>query len=324
MGFHGYRKIIVHCGLHKTGTSYLQTVMSENAATLEKRGIEYPLLRPDFRPDEQHRQGNHSKIALNYERYGDVDAVFDKFLDIRRRCPTLLISGEGFSKFLPRNGFLGAFLEAASGAEVHFIFYLRRPDHMRESVYSQTVKKRFHGDIMNASFQFDFYERVRPFVEAVGKDNITIRPYNKKLWPGGELGADFCAAIGKPKLWEHIAPPSETLVNASFTRSQIFLLSQLKSRPAKQRLVKYFAENPGPPDDGVKFFMSPEERREFNAMYAKSYERLAEVFGLGDMKWFLGIGETEDDPDWRPYSPNWEDLFRYMMRFEDHDRAAQA
>ncbi len=323
MSFSDYRKIIVHCGLHKTGTSYLQSILNANAAVLEKRGIEYPPFHRNRRPEV--RQGNHSIIAMNYEKHRDVDAVFERFLDIGYRCPTLLISGEGFSKFLPRNGFLEAFMDAASGADVHFIFYLRRPDHMRESVYSQTVKSLVHGDITNTNFQFDFYERIRPFMEAVGKDNITIRPYNKKLWPGGELGADFCAAIGEPKLWKRIAPPSEKLVNASLNRSQMFLLSQLESRPAKQKLVEYFAESREPlPDDGVKFFMSPGERREFNSMHAGAYRRLAKEFGLGDMNWFLGIGEAEEDPDWRPYRPDWEQLFRYMMRFENHDRATQA
>lgn len=309
-----YKKIIVHCGIHKTGSSYIQSVLSESTNVLREWGFNYP-----FPLNERHR-GNHSIIALNYKEGENVNDLFKRFVDIDSECPTLLLSGEEFSRHLPRGRFLERFLDAASGADFQFIFYLRRPDHLLESVYAQSVKNKLYGDITNTKFQFDFYETVRPFIEAVGKENVKIRPYNPKLWPNGQLGADFCAVLGEPNLWQAITPASEISINTSLTRNQTFLLSELKGQAAKQQLLRYFAKNPmTSPDDNVKFFMSPQERRRFNSLHTATAQSLADIFGLGDIKEFLGIDEDEDydDPHWRPFVPDWEQLFRYMTGFAD-------
>ena len=308
MSLSRYEKIIVHCGIHKTGSSYIQNALNESTNALRKWSFHYP------RADRH--KGNHSIVAINYKEGEDVNSLFKKFVDIDSECPILLLSGEEFSRHLPRHEFLERFLQATSNAEVQFIFYLRRPDHLLESVYAESVKNQLYGDIANVKFQFDFHETVRPFVEAVGKENVMIRPYNRKLWPNGQLGADFCTVLGEPDLWKAIAPASEVSVNTSLTRNQTFLLSRLKGRSAKHRLLRYFAENPLPSsDDEVKFFMGPQERRRFNLLHAATSQRLADMFGLGDMNEFLGINEDEEDPNWRPYVPNWERLFHYMAEF---------
>ncbi|WP_162924574.1 hypothetical protein [Rubrobacter indicoceani] len=315
----GYEKITLHCGLHKTGTSYLQTVLHDNAAVLEEHGIEYPTA---LRKTPGGNKGNHGIVASKYLQNRDIDTVFRSFTSVGNHRPTLLLSGEGFSNKPTLNGgFLEAFLEAASKARVEFLFYLRRPDHLHESAYAQTMKRRAGNVISSGGYRVDFLERLMPFVEAFGRENITIRPYNRKLWPDGELGADFCAAIGRPELWPHISPDQEKTVNASLNRDQVFLLSRLTDPKAKKRLIGYFAENPGGlPGDGGKFFLSPEERRAINARHAESNQRLADLFDLGDINEFLGIEEDEDDPGWRPYRPDWERLFGYLARFTDHER----
>lgn len=306
-----YKKIIMHCGIHKTGSSYIQNILNQRANILQEWGFKYP-------HTDRHK-GNHSIIAMNYKEGEDINNLFKKFVDIDSECPTLLLSGEEFSRHLPRNRFLERFLQAASNADVQFIFYLRRPDHLLESVYAESVKNRLYGDITNVKFQFDFYETIRPFVEAVGKENVTIRPYNRKLWLNGELGADFCAALGEPDLWKAMVPASEILVNNALTRNQTFLLSQLKGQAAKRRLLRYFAENPMPSsDDDTKFFMSPQERCHFNLLHAATSQRLADMFELGNMNEFLGI-DDEEDPNWKPYVPNWEQLFHYMTEFAGED-----
>lgn len=312
MSLSDYKKIILHCGIHKTGSSYIQNILSERTNVLREWGFNYPCT-------DRHK-GNHSIIAMNYKEGEDINSLFMRFVNIDSECPILLLSGEEFPRHLPRGKFLEEFLQAASGADVQFIFYLRRPDHLLESVYAESVKNQLYGDINDTKFQFNFYETVRPFVEAVGKENVIIRPYNRELWSSGQLGADFCAALGEPDLWEAIVPTSEVFVNSSLTRNQTFLLSRLEDRVTKQRLLRYFNKNPMPsPDDDVKFFMSPQERRRFNLLHAATSQRLADVFGLGDVKEFLGIDDYEEDPNWRPYVPNWEQLFYCMSEFASEE-----
>ena len=305
-----YEKIIVHCGIHKTGSSYLQGILDRKTDILREWGWEFP--------PTKRGTGNHSIIAVSYREDVSIDKLFSRFINLESDCSTLLLSGEEFYRHLPRENFLGKFLQAASNANVQFVFYLRRPDHLLESVYAQSVKRWYCGDIAGVKYPFNFYKTVRPFVEAVGRENVTIRPYNRKLWPNGQLGADFCAAIGEPELWEAIAPASEVFTNVSLTRDETFLLSRFKGRAAKQRLLEYFIANPMPTfENSTKFFMSPQERRQFNSMYATAYQRVGDMFQLGDMEEFLGIDEGYQDPGWQPYIPDWQKLFHYMTKFAD-------
>lgn len=306
-----YKKIIIHCGIHKTGSSYLQRMLRDNAAVLEQRGIFYPI---NPHPDVQ-RTGNHSSIAIKYERGMGADEHFGRNVSLKSGCETLLISGEEFAPHLPREDFMGELVKAAGKAQLQFIFYLRRHDHLRESLHAQGVKKFLLGAIAAKSFRFDFFETLLPFVEAVGKQNIVVRPYNKFLWAESDLGADFCEAIGHANLWRALEIPREP-INASFSREHTFLLSRQKSQAAIFRLMAFFEVRPLPHDPGQsKFFMSPQERQQFRMAHAASAQKAGDIFGISDMNTFLGIKEPDTDADWKPFGPDWELLTEYMSEF---------
>lgn len=308
-----YKKIIIHCGIHKTGSSYLQRMLRDSTAVLEQGGVFYPIHPLPY----IQRTGNHSAIAMEYQPGMGIEEYFEKSISLESACETLLLSGEEFARYLPRNDFMGGLLRAIGNAQLQFVFYLRRHDHLRESVYAQSVKNSLVGDINCTAFQFDFFETLRPFIDAVGKQNIVVRPYNSEFWPDGGIGADFCEAIGRPDLWNSLAIPQEP-VNTSFSREHTFLLSRQKIQAAKFRLQAFFAVRPLPHDPTQsKFFMSPQGRQEFRLAHAASAQRAGDVFGIGDMNAFLGIHEPETDVHWTPFQPDWELLTQYMSEFAD-------
>lgn len=306
----------MHCGIHKTGTSYLQLVLKSNAKVLARHGIHYPVAPNPY----IQRTGNHSIIASNYQPAFDVTEHFQKHVSLDSPARHLLISGEEFARLLPRAEFLKRFIQATAGADLKFVFYLRRHDHLRESVYAQSVKHSLYGDITKAQFNFDFFETVRPFVEAVGKQNVIVRPYNRKLWTGGDLCADFFTTIGRPEILPSLELTDLNYINPSLPRQHTFLLSCLKTPVAKARLLAFFESHELPGDqDGSRFFMSPLERRDFRALHAPSAQTMASLFGISDVNEFLGVHETERDEEWAPFSPNWQRLSDYMSAFADWD-----
>jgi len=205
------------------------------------------------------------------------------------------------------------------GARIRFLFYLRRPDHLLEAVYAESVKNRLHGDITKAAYQLDFGRLIEPFAQAVGKKNIIIRPYNRNLWVDRELGADFCAAIGYPDLWGEIAPRDELRVNVSLGRAETFLLSELKTREAKAELRAFFQRtNPQFPGPKAKYFRSPDARRAFNMSHVRSLQDFADDYGLGDIVDFLDMNNYNDDPEWVEFKPYWAVFSKYFSSLIDN------
>lgn len=311
MSLSRYKKIIIHCGIHKTGSSYLQQILSQSSGLLHRWSIHYP----QFVSDRGWRHGgNHSVVALLYRQGEDIERHIERFLDLDSNCSTLLLSGEEFSRVGPIDEFLQRLRVSANGAELKFVFYLRRPDHLIESVYAESVKDRLYGDISRAAYQLNFLEIVRPFVNAVGKSNVIVRPYNRKKWPSHELGADFCEAIGAPTLWQDLEPPDTVNVNASLSRAEIFLLSRVRPKNVKRLLLQRYEREPlQTGDDTSKFFRSPEERRRLNAAHRPHLRRLGELFDLGDIDDFFDLANYEEARSWTPFRPAWEALLSYLV-----------
>jgi hypothetical protein len=311
MFYRGYRRVIVHCGLHKTGSSYLQRLFLANQDVLRRKSVYFP----DFRNPEiaAHNKGNHSEIAVSYDPPLGAEANLSRFVDLASGCDTLLISGEEFSRVVDIPGFIGGLKQFAPRAELSFIFYLRRFDHMIESVYSESVKASLVGDISRAHYQLDYGATIAAFVEALGgTKQIIIRPYNRALWFNGDLAADFFSTSGLKAIYRSLRPVEPA--NRSMSRMETFLLSLIKTRRAKQRTVGRLAaiplasySNPG------RFFRSAEDRQRLNAAFTDSAQRLADTFRLGDIDHFLDLKNFKDDPDWTPFEPDWIALSSYLV-----------
>lgn len=322
MGLADYRKIIFHCGIHKTGSSYLQSVLRRNAAELATLGIHYPgFITPNL--DAIH-EGNHSILATQYKGEEDLDAYFSSRIHLDSDLPTLLISGEEFSREQVLIPLLPPLMRLKGAAELVFVVYLRRFDHLLEGVYAESVKRSLKGDVDKASYQLNYPVFLGPMVEAVGAANVILRPYNRAQWPNGSLGEDFCAAIGHEGLWQRFSGIPENK-NVSYPRAQTFLLSRLAQRQAKQDLMAFFAERPlTVPPDPDKFFMSPERRRTLNLNHHKTVQPFFDEHGYPDLREFLDLDSFPDRDSWAPFVPPWAELHDYLAAFIDwqHARAA--
>ncbi len=87
------KKIILHAGLHRTGTTALQNAASESRGELVKRGVLFPK-GCNLYPDQ------HSSIAFDLKS-GDDDKVIQRLKEIEATaeelgCDKILLSGEEF------------------------------------------------------------------------------------------------------------------------------------------------------------------------------------------------------------------------------------
>lgn len=135
-------KLIVHCGLHKTGTTALQDFLATHDDALRTRGVLYPKTgRPPGHSGHHHLSWQMSRDRRYDPRHGSLDALF---AEIDGFSGTVVLSSEDFESLLaePRRWTPLLTRAAAAGWDVTPIIYLRDPLRYLESVYLEYLK---HG-----------------------------------------------------------------------------------------------------------------------------------------------------------------------------------
>jgi hypothetical protein len=121
-------KLILHAGIHRTGTTSLQQCLAANRAALAARGVGYP-----------GQEVHHQKLAWALKRgeagARDVLALLAEVPD----AGTVVLSGEDFSIHTD----LRWLRRVADRHETRVLIYLRRQDHWLMSWYNQHVKWPF-------------------------------------------------------------------------------------------------------------------------------------------------------------------------------------
>lgn len=142
------KRLIVHIGMHKTGTSSVQRYFSRNRAMLGRMGVCYP---HSFGPKGE-RQPKHAAIfdAISHlADHGAPDPVLGPAESVIERAAAeiesasarvALISAEGLSGERPV--FAKALASLEDRFETTIVIFLRRQDHWLESFYKQMVLSR--------------------------------------------------------------------------------------------------------------------------------------------------------------------------------------
>ena len=130
------KRILLHIGTHKTGTSALQRVFESERGTLASAGIWYPSTNRDPFP----QLPKHTSLwaaTLDSEAFSKEIALMWREAEAAK-CTALLISEEGFSgasldRFLVFAGLTPQF-------KIDIFVTLRRQDQYLESLWNQRVK----------------------------------------------------------------------------------------------------------------------------------------------------------------------------------------
>lgn len=131
------RRLLVHIGLQKTGTTFLQGVVLDNAAELARQGLDLvpPTKREAFELMLLVRQRYQAERDSPTTRH-----AFDRFSDLLRRAPgpRALLSQESLAAARP--GQIRRFLDACADREVHVVLTVRDLARQVPSAWQQDLK----------------------------------------------------------------------------------------------------------------------------------------------------------------------------------------
>jgi len=295
------RRLYLHIGLHKTGTSYLQRLLLQNRGLFADAGL-------GLGPYQNPVTGSHHPILDQLVRPGGPEAVFAR----AAAAPgdRLLISSEGLSHEIEEKpGYLQAvYAAAARHFEPHIVIFLRRQDMLKESVYAEAVKGWLQASIHEDDhYPYDHAARIARIEAVFGIDRVHVALYRD---PGpndilGDLLAATDTVIDRTGLKE--VPPQ----NVSMHRRNSLFLGQMPKPKhaeldAQDRIAPHFisrvlATSPAIADDGVRYLLSPRERHDLVAGYLDGNRALVARRGIADARAFVALPDL--DAPWTPPAP---------------------
>ncbi|HEX8233094.1 MAG TPA: hypothetical protein VF559_07110 [Caulobacteraceae bacterium] len=189
--------LYLHIGFHKAGSTTLQAFLKANTAQFAGAGLLYPDIGR-----EAHHDAHHALAASLRPVRADSEQTARLWSDLRELAlghpGDVAISSEGLDAVDPAP--LGRLIE---GVPVKVICYLRELPGRVVSIYNQATKNG------NSTVGFDrFFKRelrrlrtpsaprLKAYAELFGPENVRVRSLDAAVLEGGELTADFLAALG--------------------------------------------------------------------------------------------------------------------------------
>jgi hypothetical protein len=202
------KKLFLHIGFNKTGSTSLQKDLALNAAALRQQGILYP--RRAAAPYMQGRQ--HVPLAaavperdvrwLHAGKRATRDQAYEAlFADLRGEdFETLVLSSESFGGLDMDARKVAWIRDRFADYEIHAVAYIRRQDGYFLSTYQQGIKGGATRAFDFASYRsrpaLKFAARLDLWRQGFGAGRVHVRPFEPRLWPGRELLHDFLDTIG--------------------------------------------------------------------------------------------------------------------------------
>lgn len=185
------KKIYIHVGPPKTGTSAVQKWLNANSALLHQQGIFYPTHAVDKNGVSSgnvrniYDIDNNKNLHLNQQRLSELLQKFEQ-----SNHHILLLSSEFF---FVRMEELKAHIPGAI-----FIAYVRNPLEVKESIYNQSVKRHFQIDKINIGRRkrLTHLNKLSEFVQAHKSSDLCIRAFGYRYFTNGNIVSDLLSVMG--------------------------------------------------------------------------------------------------------------------------------
>ncbi len=237
------KKLFLHIGFNKTGSTSIQNALVENADHLAQNGFFYPCMAgAGYFQNVQHVP-LAAAVAPEIRWYRkrpeiSLDTVYEDLLREFDDCgaDNLILSSEGFGENKVSPDRIRQIRDKLAGLDVTVIAYIRRQDAYMLSTYQEGIK----SGPANAPFVFDdfresrplrFSNRLAPWREVFGRDKVIVRPFDRRFWTDGDLTLDFLSAIGAPS--EGVVPAE--LMNEGLDYRVVEVMRRMKKAKRRQR-----------------------------------------------------------------------------------------
>ncbi|WP_118137748.1 hypothetical protein [Oceanicella sp. SM1341] len=314
------RRLLLHMGAPKTGSSLLQSFFARNVGELAARGIAYPALEPlEGALGNEATSGNGALLAraLMPPRHRVALSEAERAAALERLDAALadatgdvLVSSEWFFVIPKLEQERLAERALRHGLRLCPIVYLRRQDDMIMSLYAQEVKKAgltedaatFCMHYAQKDRRLNYYAVLQGLTTRFPAEDCRVRIYERAQWVNGSLIDDFLAACGV----EDLSGFDRRVEKINVTPGRLALewmrlANALPARtPAAERLMRALRRLDGR-EDSPGPVLPPRLRLEILERFAGSNARAAREFlGRSDGRLFLTPPPAPDEP--------WQDI----------------
>ncbi|WP_279167523.1 hypothetical protein [Pseudoalteromonas distincta] len=307
------KKLYIHIGTGKTGTTAIQDFMLINQDNLESNGILYC---------KTGRTGNnHHLLCQNFKRTDKVtqNTILNNLILLNQEilesaCHKFIISSEYFPGLTLEE--IKSFCSMFDVAVIPLV-YLRRQDEYIESWYAQVVKA-YHVNYSVYELKDELYRaNILNYLELIenwekASECVIVRVYEKESFYKGNIFDDFLFALDINFDSEYTLPTRKS--NLSILRNQIQLKKALASisTETEQRILS----QPISIDNfDEKYFMSPSSRESILDEFRPMNEQIAKKY-LGRKALFINekVDSNWSDVDSEQYT--YIDLFLKKIKAE--------
>lgn len=188
-------KVFLHIGLHKTGTTAIQTTLFENREVLAEQGYRVPVSGvPAAAPL------GHHELAWAQDRNGEL---LERWQDLRKETAedetsSWILTSEELCVLKAEH--IASVRRLLNDHDVTVIVYLRNQVDLVESLY-RTEVLHYSVDVPLRSYiehvrtRLDYLSLLDDWCGAFGRTNVVVRLYEKTFLPGGVV-PDFFGIIG--------------------------------------------------------------------------------------------------------------------------------
>ncbi|NOU66229.1 hypothetical protein GC096_19500 [Paenibacillus sp. LMG 31461] len=323
------KKIYIHIGMPKTGSSAIQAFLALNYENLLKRHVHFPN-PPSFSQAFQTSSGNADVL---YELFINNELIeIERFIESLGHEDKVILSSERLFEVLQL--YPTRFFSVLNRYNFKIICYVRRHDNLISSYYNQRVKN--HDEVNRSTvleyvkLNSHFYEVLSESLKYTSSERFIIRPYEKQQFCGGNIYSDFLNCIDIEVEGDFIFP--EKIVNPSLGwdalefRRHLNMLridhDNITNKLAINALLaKYTVEhNMGRPFQENSIF-SPTERYEIINSFSEKYECIARTFlGRENGKLFYDDIPDIDSPWQQNEELSFEKSFeicKYLLNHKD-------
>lgn len=225
--------LYLHCGYHKTGSSFLQTMFSNNRSILNNKGIYYPYSDMEYEMQSGINTYGNGKVLADALKKLDIDTAthtIEKDLKTAQTegARSLLYSTEVFFHFFAKEGALQTLQHASAAAgitRIEALIYFRDPVSHALSTYKHRAKSGDHADFKDwITNRYETMGLLDSFCSYRSKYDIVWSCRKYRSGSGFMTRSAFVEWLGT----EMPEIPEYDRVNSSLMLSEIVLLQGVK------------------------------------------------------------------------------------------------
>jgi hypothetical protein len=280
------RKLFIHIGQHKTGSSSIQKALIENKKILKKNNISYFRVNPDKTLGSNISPWIQPKDLEDFKGVGKVKHLSELSLNISKLSGNVIISSESFSwvndkkELMKIKEKLNKYFK-----EIIIIVYLRRQDSHAVSHSQEEAKRggkfsfflRENNTMLEHHKDYDYYlnynNRLSIWADIFGKSAIIIRIFEEKYLYKKDVVLDFFKVIG---IIDNVL---SFKVNETWGFEKIkviYLIEKIKMNKYFKYIITKNLDNSG------KLLPSRKQAKEFYSFYKNSNKKLNTKFSINE------------------------------------------